>query len=91
MALGFTATSVSPGTLYFVRLTPIRVRYSSQIHLFTTNDGIILKYDDRVLLRFTPDIRDLILALEDYGEYVRDTAIVNIIDNDCKCSSNCYY
>ena len=84
MALDFTATSLSPGTLDFVRLTPIRVVYSSQIR---TNDGITPEYDDRVLLRFTPDIPDLILALEDYGEYVRDTATVNIIDNDCKCSN----
>ena len=41
-----------------------------------------------MLLRFTPDIPSLILILEANGEYIRDTATVNIIDNDCKCFSH---
>ena len=35
---------------------------------------------------FTPDNPLLIPALEGYGEYIRDTATVHIIDIDCKCA-----
>ena len=57
---------------------------SVEIRLFTSNDQITLEYDDRVLLVFTPDNPGLIPAVEAEGEYIRDTAIVNIIDNDSK-------
>ena len=43
-----------------------------------------LEYDDRVQLRFTPDNPGLIPGIETAGEYIRDTATINIIDNDCK-------
>ena len=74
----------SVGTSDFQRLTPIGVTNSAEIRLFTANDEITLEYDDRVLLSFTPDNPVLIPALEGYGEYIRDTATVHIIDNDCK-------
>ena len=74
----------SVGTSDFQRLAPIRVINSAEIRLLTTNDYITLEYDDRVLLRFTPNNSDLIPALEGHGEYIRDTATVHIIDNDCK-------
>ena len=48
------------------------------------DDEITLEYEDRVLLRFTPAQADFIPGLESSVEYMRDTAIVNIIDNDCK-------
>lgn len=54
------------------------------IRLFTTNDDITLEYDDSVLLTFTPYSNGIIQELENTGEYVRDTATVNIIDNDSK-------
>ena len=57
---------------------------SVEIRLFTSNDQITLEYNDRVQLVFTPDNPDLISGVEDVGEYIRDTAIVNIIDNDSK-------
>ena len=79
---------ISVGTSDFERLTPIRVTNSAEIRLFTANDEVTLEYDDRVLLMFTPDNSGLIAALEGYGEYIRDTATVNIIDRDCKCSSH---
>ena len=56
----------------------------AEIRLFTANDEVTLEYEDRVLLNFNSTAADLITALEDLGEYVRNTAIVNIIDNDCK-------
>ena len=74
----------SVGTSDFERLAPIGVRNRADIRLFTANDEITLEYDDRVLLRFTPDNPDLIPGLEGMGEYIRDTATVHIIDSDCK-------
>ena len=75
----------------FFNLQPIGVSVTSalpsaEIRLFATNDEVTLEYDDRVLLDFNPTFADLVPALEDLGEYVRHTAIVNIIDNDSKFS-----
>ncbi|CAI8012408.1 hypothetical protein GBAR_LOCUS7955 [Geodia barretti] len=80
------AADGTASTSDFERLAPIRVT-NAEIRLFAANDDITLEYDDRVLLRFTPDIPDLIPGLEANGEYIRDTATVNIIDKDCKCSA----
>ncbi|CAI8013544.1 hypothetical protein GBAR_LOCUS8570 [Geodia barretti] len=66
----------------FERLTPIPVTNNAEIRLFAANDEITLEYDDRVLLRFAPDNPALITGLPAMGEYVRDSATVNIIDND---------
>ena len=57
---------------------------NEEFRLFTSNDQITLEYDDRIQLIFTPNNPALISALESYGEYIRDTAIVNIIDNDSR-------
>ena len=71
-------------------LTPISVTnnidsLSTDIRLFTLNDEFTLEYDDKVLLRFTPASAIFIPSLASNYEYIRDTAIVNIIDKDCKC------
>ena len=70
-------------------LQPIGVSVTSalpraEIRLFTANEEVTLEYEDRVRLDFNPTAANLITALESFGEYVRNTAIVNIIDNDCK-------
>ena len=56
------------------------------IQLFSRNDDITLEYDDTVILRFivNPGLAGLIQQLRDAGEYIRDFAIVNIIDSDRK-------
>ena len=56
------------------------------IQLFSRNDDITLEYNDTVILKFIvrSGLETLIQQLEAAGEYIRDTAIVNIIDNDCK-------
>ena len=64
---------------------PISFENEAEIRLFTSNDEITLEYDDRVILSFTPDNPALITGLAAAGEYVRDTATVNIIDNDSRC------
>ena len=58
---------------------------ATSIRVFPVNDEITLEYDDRVLLRFTPDESNLFSDLANEFEYIRDTAVVNIIDNDRKC------
>ena len=63
---------------------PISVMNNAQVHIFTTNDGITLEYDDSIILVFTPDDPALIPGFEAAGEYIRDTATVNIIDDDSK-------
>ena len=52
------------------------------ITLVTLNDDITLEYEDTVILRFSIDPH---LPFESTREYIRDTAIVNIIDSDRKC------
>ena len=56
----------------------------TKIVVMPTRDNISLEYDDTVILTFTPDDPGLISSLETAGEYIRDTATINIIDNDCK-------
>ena len=49
------------------------------------NDDISLEYNESIILRFTtPDDPNLIDDLATRGQYIRDTARVNIIDNDRK-------
>ena len=59
-------------------------RDGAEIHLFTAKDEITLEYDDRILLTYTPSVAGLIPGVESAGEYIRNTAIVRIIDNDSK-------
>lgn len=69
----------------FEQFQPIEFSNSVWVSLFTANDEVTLEYDDKVQLNFTADNPGLIIGLETLGEYVRDTATINIIDNDCKC------
>ena len=55
---------------------------SVDIFLFPVDDGITLEYDDQILLRFTPSDSNIISVLENGFEYIRDSAIVNIIDDN---------
>ena len=61
---------------------PIQFTNSAEIRLFTASDRVSLEYDDRILLRFTPDNPGLIPGVEAAGEYIRDTARININDSD---------
>ena len=78
------------GSSDFARLSQISVVNSidapaTEIHLFTVSDEVALEYDDKFLLRFIPAQANLISGLASNFEYIRETATVNIIDNDCKC------
>ena len=76
--------SPSTGSTDFVNLQPIPFNTSRSFRLFTTDDEVTLEYDDTVILRFNPHNPLLISDYENAGEFIRDTAIVNIIDNDSK-------
>ena len=74
----------------FEELRPISViidndNPSNDVRLFPLNDVTTLEYEDRVLMRFNPGSAALIPGLAGEFECVRDTATVNIIDNDRKC------
>ena len=79
-----TFTPVFADASDFGRLLPITVGNNATIHLFIVDDRVSLEYDDRVLLTFTPVHPVIITLLQGFGAYIRDTATVNIIDNDGK-------
>ena len=60
------------------------------VRVTALSDDIALEYDDSVILTFTPNDPDLISTVEAAGEYIRDTATVNIRDNDCKSNLRVY-
>ena len=76
---------MNAGGADYEQLVPISVTNSAEIRLFTTNDEITLETNERILLTFTPDSSGLIDVVEGEGEFIRGSAIVNIIDNDCEC------
>ena len=74
----------------FEQLLPIYVSASpAEIRLFISNDQLALETNDRVLLTFTPGNPQLIGGVEGAGEFIRNSAVVNIIDNDCEYSYLC--
>ena len=76
---------VCTGDTDFERLNPVPVASNgAEIRVFTANDEVTLEYDDRILLTYTPSYSGLIPGVEAEGEYIRNTAIVGIIDNDSK-------
>ena len=88
--MGFTyfKLSNSVGNTDFYRLSPVSVSGGgAEIRLFTAKDEIALEHNDRILLTYTPSYSGLIPGVEGAGEYIRNTAIVRIIDNDSK--NNC--
>ena len=80
--------SQSLGSTDFFNIPPVNVEVEGSdavmIELHTRNDAVTLEYDDTVLLLFSPDEDDLIEFYEEYGEYIRNSVVVRIIDNDRK-------
>ena len=74
----------SAGVNDFETLQPIAVPNENEVRLFTSNDEITLEDGDQVKLRFTPDNPGLFPGVEGAGEFIRNTATVNIVDNDRK-------
>ena len=77
------------GSTDFFDILPVMVEIEevfefATIELRTRNDDITLEYNDTVILIFTPDEDDFIQSYEAAGEYIRDSVVVRIIDNDRK-------
>ena len=70
------------GSSDFEPLIPIVFVNNTEVYISTISDRRTLEYNENILLTFTPDDPALIPV----GQYIRDTAIVNIIDDDSKCS-----
>lgn len=70
------------GSSDFDSLMSISFTNSAEIRFFSFDDEITLEYDDSVIYVFTPYNPALIPRLEAAGEFIRDTATVNIIDDD---------
>ena len=68
----------------FEQMRLITFSNTAEIQFFTQEDQIALEYEDTVLLRFTPYISNLEGVVEGYGEYIRSTATISIIDDDRK-------
>ena len=78
---------VPAGSSDFQRLLPVTVaRDGAEFQMSAVDDVITLEYNDRIVLMYTPSVAGLIGRVEGAGEYVRNTAIVRIIDNDSKFS-----
>ena len=69
----------------FEQIEPISVLVNidetQEVTFFISNDEVALEYNDTVILIFEP-VADLVRFLEEHDEYVRETTIVQIIDND---------
>ena len=52
------------------------------VSVVTINDDIALEYRDQVLLKFQPLHDRFIEDLEKAGEFLRDEAFLDILDND---------
>ena len=70
-------------------MTHLRVTNSAVIRVFANDDRTTLELSDRILLSFTADRSLLVPQLERFGEYMRDTATVNINDDDGMNSTSC--
>ena len=77
-------SSLNVGLSDFQRFDAVRFIISADVRILPLHDDVTLEYDDRLQLTFIPDNPDLVSGLQSSGEYTRDTAVVNIIDNDCE-------
>ena len=59
-------------------------KYTVDVRLFTINDDIALEYDDTVILEFKPLYPQFMEELGRKGEFIRESTVVKIIDNDSK-------
>ena len=72
------------GVSDFERVLPTQITNQGVISISALDDFITLEYDDRVRLTFTPSNPALVPGLEGFGEYIKNTSIVNINDTDSK-------
>ena len=63
-------------------------KHTVDVRLFTINDDIALEYDDTVILEFKPLYPEFMEELGRKGEFIRESTVVKIIDNDSKLKVN---
>ena len=64
---------------------PVPASETASFDISIEEDVIALEYDDSFILKYTHDIgAGFVELVEAQGEFIRDTAIVKIIDNDGK-------
>ena len=56
----------------------------SDVRLDASNDDVTLEYGDTVILRLDPTTANIVDLVEERGQFLRNTATVTILDNDCK-------
>ena len=64
--------------------TPINASNNTVIHFIIIDDDIPFEDDESVILTFIPNYDENFTVLESVGEFFRNVATVNIIDNDSK-------
>ena len=79
--LNCKAFSIHVGSSDFEDVQSIQCSNNSvQISLFASIDDISLEIGDRINLMFRPEDPSVVQDIENNGEFIRDTATVNIID-----------
>ena len=58
---------------------------STDISLVTVDDEMWMECEESIRLEFVHQFPPYVSFLADEGEFIRDTAIVKVIDNDCEC------
>ena len=72
-------------TDFALRDTPVRLDSGfSEVRLDASNDDVTLEFGDTAILRLDPSVPNTVEMVEGQGQFLRDTATVTILDNDCK-------
>ena len=70
---------------FLLRDTPVWLSGGfSEVRLDASNDAVTLEIGDTVILRLDPTAANIVGLVEQIGQFLRDTATVTILDNDCK-------
>ena len=73
------------GTDFALRDTHVTLSSGfSDVRLDASNDDVTLEIGDTVILRLDPTAANIVDLVEGQGQFLRDTATVTILDNDCK-------
>ena len=75
-------------TDFALRDTPVTLSGGfSDVRLDASNDDVTLEIGDTVILKLDPTDANIVNRVEGQGQFLRDTATVTILDNDCKLTT----
>ena len=70
---------------FALRDTPVTlVNGISEVRLDASDDDVTLEIGVTVILRLHPTAANIVDLVEQRGQFLRDTATVTVLDNDCK-------